>query len=88
MPQPTCESWFMEGILKPGVHYAEVASDFSNLEEIMDYYLKKPEEAKQIIKQANLHAARFQDPVLEDIIGMKTLEKYFHYTNQKTEKYR
>ncbi len=88
MPKPTCESWFMEGILKPGVHYAEVKSDFSDLENVMDHYLHNPEEAKRIITQANLHASRFHDPILEDIIGIKTLEKYFNYTNQKAEKYR
>ena len=50
MTRPTCETWFMEGKLIPNYHYIEIANDFSDVIEKLQYYINHPEEAKQIIK--------------------------------------
>lgn len=80
MPKPTCETWFMEGELEAGIHFAEVAPDFSNVEEVMDYYINHPQEAKQIIENAHEHVAPFLDSKQETVISYMVLEKYFELT--------
>lgn len=82
MPKPTCETWFMEGRLKPNYHYVEVASDFSDLEDKIDYYIKNPEKAEEIIKNANEYIEQFKDKRRERFIGLLVMQKYFERTNQ------
>ena len=82
MPKPTCETWFMEGTLQAGQHYAEVKNDFSNLEQVIDYYLTYPNKAKEIIKEANKHTQQFRNPYLEDLLCFKVLECYFERSGQ------
>lgn len=77
MPKPTCETWFMEGTLKPNYHYMEVKPDLSDLEEKMDYYTAHPDEAQAIIDHAHEYVAQFQDKKREDIISLLVLDKYF-----------
>lgn len=81
MPKPTCESWFMEERLVPGVHYVEVAEDFSNLEAQLDYYSSHVAEAKEISHNANVYVNQFRDERRERYIGLRVLEKYFKLTN-------
>ena len=78
MPQPTCETWFMEGTLKPDYHYIEVKPDLSDLEEKMDYYSAHPEEAQKIIEHAHEYVKQFKDKKREEIISFLVLDKYFN----------
>ncbi|MCH8535429.1 MAG: lipopolysaccharide biosynthesis protein, partial [Flavobacteriaceae bacterium] len=80
MPQPTYETWFMEGRLIPNVHYVEIKSDFSDLEERLSYYINHPEEAEEIIKNANDYVKKFWDSEKEDLISLLVLKKYFDLT--------
>ncbi len=82
MPPPTCETWFMEGTLIPGTHYVQVKRDFSDLEEKMDYYTKNTAEAEQIIQNAQQYVRRFQNPLLEDLLCLKVLERYALMSHQ------
>ncbi len=82
MPKPTCETWFMEGRLLAGVHYAEIKSDYSDLDAVMDYYLAHPEQAQAIIKNANDYVKPFQDEKQERLIAYLVLKKYFCATGQ------
>ncbi len=82
MPRPTCETWFMEGRLIPNVHYIEVAADYSNFEERIEYYLAHPQEAIEIAKNANKFWQQFQNSEQEDIISHLVLRKYFKMTAQ------
>jgi hypothetical protein len=82
MPRPKFETWFMEGVLQPGVHYVEIADDYSDLEEKMTYYSQHVEEAERIIHQAHKHVNRFQTPLLESLLCLKVLERYFWYSGQ------
>lgn len=80
-PRPTCETWFMEGRLLPGIHYVEVKDDFSDLEAQMDYYSSHPAEANDIADNANRYVAQFRDKRRERYIGLRVLQKYFNLTN-------
>jgi len=80
-PRLTCETWFMEGQLKPNYHYIEVKDDFSDLTERLHYYMEHPEEAEAIIEHAHEWVAQFQDARRERIISLLVLQKYFQTTN-------
>ena len=81
MPRPEFETWFLEGQLKPGVHYIEVAPDYSDLQEKLAWYRARPEECMKIIEAEHAHVARFQDPVREMLVSLLTLDRYFKATN-------
>ena len=83
MPRPTCETWFMEGQLKPDFHYVEIKSDYSDLEEKMQYYISHPEKAQFIIDNAHKWVDQFRDSKREDLISLLVLDKYFRMTGQK-----
>lgn len=82
MPKPRFETWFMEGTLKAGVHYVEVNPPYDDLGEKIEYYTKHINEAQQIIENAHKHVLRFQDPMMEDLLCIKVLEKYAELSNQ------
>lgn len=82
MPKPTCETWFMEGVLEAGVHYVELANDGSDLEEKVKYYISNTTEAQVIISNAHRHVARFQNQKLEDFLCLKVLERYAELSGQ------
>lgn len=82
MPTPTCETWYMEGRLQPHVHYVPIKSDFSDLEEKMDYYLSAPDKAEAIIHHAQQWTQQFRDDKLEDLLCLKVLERYVELSGQ------
>ena len=81
MPRPKYETWFMEGRLKGDYHYIEIDSNYSNLEEKLDFYIKNPLKAENIIVNANKFVEQFLDKEREDLISLLVLEKYFKFTN-------
>ena len=81
-PKLTCETWFMEGTLKPNYHYIEVKDDFSDLEERLTYYIEHPEEAEAIIEHAHEYVAKFRDQKRERLISLLVLQKYFDITGR------
>ena len=80
-PKMKFETWFMEGALKPGVHFVEVKDDWSDFDEKITYYLDNPEVAKEIIRNAHSHISKFSNSDQEDLVCIKTLEKYFSICN-------
>lgn len=82
MPEPTCESWFMEGRLIPNYHYIRIEEDFSDLEDRLNYYLSHPMEAEQIIQHAHEYTQQFKDKRREKLISLMVLDKYFSHTGQ------
>lgn len=83
MPRPRYETWFMEGRLVPGVHYAEVRPDFADLEETIAHYDRNEDEARAIIDNANRHVAQFGDRRTEELLSLLVLQKYFERTGQR-----
>jgi hypothetical protein len=82
MPQPLYETWFMEGRLIPDHHYICIKSDYSDVEEKLNYYLQHPDEAQIIISNANNYVKQFMHKEREDLLSLLVLEKYFYYTGQ------
>lgn len=82
MTRPKFETWFMEGTLEPGVHYVELAEDYSDLEAKLDYYRARPDEAQAIIAAAHAHVAPFRDEPREDLLCLLVLRKYFELSGQ------
>lgn len=82
MTRPRFETWFMEGALKPGVHYVELRPDYEDLEEKVDYYERNPAEALAIIDNANAHWRQFLDRPSEELVSLLVLQKYFEATGQ------
>lgn len=82
MPKPSYETWFMEKTLIPNYHYIEIKSDYSDLEEKLNYYINNTEACLKIIKNANTYVDQFKDTEREKLISLLVLEKYFVKTNQ------
>jgi hypothetical protein len=82
MAKPKYETWFMEGRLVPGLHYVMLKDDYSDLEEKVEYYIRNPEEAEYIVRNANLYVSQFKDQNAEDWLSLKVLERYFRYSEQ------
>lgn len=82
MPQPTYETWFMEGRLVAGEHFVQINPDFSNIEEQLNYYIEHPLEAKEISRNASRYVEQFMDRKIEDLISLMVLERYFRLTGQ------
>jgi hypothetical protein len=59
MAKPTMESWLMEGLLEPYVHYVPLKDDFSDLEEIYEWCKQNDEKCKQISINATLWMNQF-----------------------------
>lgn len=82
MPKPKFETWFMEGLLQPGVHYVPIRDDYQDLLEKLHYYLDHPEEAKQIAANANQWVAPFRNQQREHLLGLLVAMKYFMLSQQ------
>lgn len=82
MPRPTCETWFMEGTLIANYHFIEIKSDFSDLEDKLNYYIAHVDEAQEIIEHAHEYIAQFKDQERENLISLLVLDKYFKKTGQ------
>lgn len=80
MPRPTVESWLMHGRMIPGVHYIEIADDFSDAAEKIEYYNAHPEEAEKIAKASKEWANQFADKKRENIIHYLVAERYISLT--------
>lgn len=84
MPKPTVESWMMESKMIPGVHYIEIAADFSDAAEKIGYYVNHPDEAEKISVESRKWAEQFFDHKREKIISLLVAEKYFDLTSGST----
>lgn len=82
MPMPKYETWFMEGTLLPDHHFICIKSDYSDLEEKLQYYINHPEAAEAIVKQANAYVKLFLDQAQEELVSLHVLKKYFISTGQ------
>ena len=82
MCQPNYETWFMEGTLIPDYHYISIKDDFSDFEEKINYYIKYPEKAEEIIRHANAYVEQFKDEKREFLLSLAVLDKYFTHTNK------
>jgi hypothetical protein len=84
MPAPAYETWFMEGRLEAGRHFAQLRPDFEDLEEKVRHYERHPAEALAIIANAQAYVRQFLDERRERLISLLVLYKYFALTGQFT----
>jgi len=82
MARPRFETWFMEGRLQAGVHYVELRDDYADLPEKVEYFIRHPDEAKEMIRHANAWVEPFRNAEMERIIGIRVLLKYFQDSGQ------
>lgn len=82
MPEPTYETWFMEGTLRPNYHYVAIKPDYSDLEDRLRYYLEHEDEAEAIVQHAHEYVRQFKNKKREKLIGLLVLQKYFQQTGQ------
>ena len=72
----------MEGRLEAGKHYVLLRDDLSDLEEKVDYYTSRTDEAENIIRNAHEWVNLFTDPLRERLIALRVMEKYFRLSGQ------
>ena len=61
MLSPKFETWFKEGILKPNYHYILIKDDFSDLEDVFNYFSGRPDKCEEIKRNANQYVEIFKD---------------------------
>ncbi|MCC9018379.1 MULTISPECIES: glycosyl transferase family 90 [Flavobacterium] len=76
-PKLKFETWFMEGKLRGGEHYIEIADDYSDLDEKLDFYLNNPKEALEIIHNANEYVKKFRNKYMEELVSILVLESLY-----------
>ncbi len=84
MTRPRYETWFMEGMLAPDIHYVLLKDDYSDLEQKISYYRNNPVAAERIIENANDFVHTFQNPRLERLAALMVLDKYLRLSGQRT----
>lgn len=82
MPEPIYETWLMEGRLEAGKHYVPLRSDLDDLEDKILHYERHPEEARTIVRNANLYMEQFRDARREQVLSILVMYKYFVATGQ------
>jgi len=78
MPKPTMETWFMEGMLKPYIHFVPIQNDFEDLEDQIKWCEENQEFCKTIIKNANDYVQQFLDELKNDEITKNICERYLN----------
>ncbi|MDF7825524.1 glycosyl transferase family 90 [Pontiellaceae bacterium B12227] len=82
MRKPRMESWFMEERLIGGKHYVELQDDYADIGEKIEYYGKHSEEAEEIIQNFKNYYQMFTDPLLEQIVSLRVVDKYLKQCGQ------
>ena len=81
MAPPKIESWLMEGLLEPWVHYVPLADDYSDLDKIVEWCKNNDEKCQEIVKNANNFMKQFEN--IETEIEIFNMIKE-HYKNTFT----
>jgi len=81
MKPPVVESWLMEGLLKPWVHYVPLADDFSDLNQKLIWAENNLDKCLQIIRNANMWMGQFLDYDREQRIMNKVMERFIDNVN-------
>lgn len=68
MAPPKTESWLMEGLLKPYVHYVPLRDDFSDLDEVVEWCRANQEKCKEITKNATEYMQSFLNQESERLL--------------------
>ena len=81
MKKPRIETWLMEGLLEPYVHYIPLKDDYSDLEHIISWCKDNDDKCLEIVKNANIFMKQFEDKNEQQIIFNMIKQ---HYKNSFT----
>lgn len=76
MPTPRHETWLMEGLLKPGVHYVRVKDDFSDLRRRLDWCERNQRRCREISANATRWVSRMMDEEREADLAVGVLRRF------------
>lgn len=76
MCKPKKESWLMEGLLLPYVHYLPLNEDCSNLSELLDWAKNNDEKCKEISKNGQIYMEQFKDKNKELELQRRLITQY------------
>ena len=76
MTTPRIESWLMEGLLKPWVHFVPLENDYSDLEEKIYWCKKNDKKCQIIVSNANKFMDQFKNIKVEEEIFNKIKQHY------------
>ena len=65
MSKPIIESWLMEGLLQPYIHYVPLKDDFSDLDEIIEWCRNNDKKCEEISKNSTQFMKQFMNPKIE-----------------------
>ena len=89
MPTPTKETWLMEGLLKPFVHYVPF-DDVSSHATLLEWLRSHDEECRRIIDNANAWVtqlvSRFDEPT-QTLMNFGALDRHHHSSRQRQAQY-
>jgi hypothetical protein len=81
MATPKIESWLMEGLLKPWVHYVPLADDYSDLDKIVEWCRNNDDRCQQIVRNANQFMKQFENIEVEKKIFNMIKQHYMNTFN-------
>ena len=76
MPKPHWNSWVMEAMLQPYVHYIPLNDNLDNLEEVMAWCAENDQECQRIAERSTLFMHQFFDEENEGLVKRELLKEY------------
>lgn len=80
MPKPKHETWLMQGLLKPGVHYVKVSKDFSDLPKVLDWCRKNDAKCRRISANATKWVKMFSDREKDSELAARVVRRFIRNT--------
>lgn len=77
MAAPTMSSWFLEERLRPFVHYVPLSSDFSDLEEMLEWCKTHDSDCEQISRNATHFMSHFRE-MYDEELEVRVLRSFFN----------
>lgn len=83
MKKPTKETWAMEGLLEPFVHYLPLDDDLSNLDTILDWANNNNDTCENIAFNGKVFMSQFSNPDTELEIQRQLILHYKMFIDQR-----
>ena len=77
MAAPEFETWFCEGKLVAGQHFVEILPDYSDLGDVLEYYLERPKLSAEISEESKVFSLQFTDFKRQFSLARHVVERYF-----------
>lgn len=77
MKKPSVETWMMEGLLEPFVHYLPLNDDMSNLPDLINWGKNNPNECMKIARNGQVFMSQFNNEEREMNLQRMIIMNYF-----------